>query len=136
MNIQRILPVSLLLSIMMTLNIPAQQSTAPFSLTAKEARTVLANDSSVILLDVRTQDEFNSERISNTPLIPVQSLESRMHELNKYKKNKIIVYCRSGNRSGVAVKMLREHGFSAINMRGGITQWKTEQFPVISGSIQ
>ena len=114
--------------------IGAQQSgNSDTTIQAKEARTQLANDSTVVLLDVRTTTEHLTERIADTPLIPLQELEQRIHELDSYKGRTIIVYCRSGNRSGSAVKILREHGFKALNMLGGINHWKSEQFPTITG---
>lgn len=105
-------------------------------ISAKEVRTQLSNDTTIVLLDVRTAKEHSDERIGNTPFIPLQELQQRIHELDPYKDRTIIVYCRSGNRSGSAVKILREQGFNALNMLGGIIQWKAEKFPTISGPIQ
>ena len=47
-----------------------------------------------------------------------------MDELNDYREKKIIVYCRSGNRSGIATRILSENGFNALNMIGGMNGWK------------
>ncbi len=99
----------------------------------KDARAQLKTDTTIILLDVRTLEEHRNERIGNTLLIPVQELEQRIHELDTYKDRTIIVYCRSGNRSGSATAILRKHGFNAINMQGGIIKWKSEQFETITG---
>ena len=62
--------------------------------------------------------------IPNTDCIPVQEIEERMDELNDYRDKNIIVYCRSGNRSGIATKILNENGFNALNMIGGMNGWK------------
>lgn len=110
------------------------QSSANIS--AKTAREMLLKDTSIVLLDVRSPGEHIEERIANKPLMPLQYVESKISELEKFKKKKIIVYCRSGNRSDMAVEILREYGFNAFNMEGGIIQWKRERFPTISGSIQ
>jgi len=133
-SIVRLMGYSALMIMLTTSSILPQQSSSSTVITAKETRKMLASDSTIVLLDVRTQGEYDSERISNTPLFPVQSLEENISDLKKYKNNKIIVYCRSGNRSGMAVKILRQHGFNAVNMQGGIIQWKAERFPTISGS--
>ncbi|MFA6467799.1 MAG: rhodanese-like domain-containing protein [Bacteroidota bacterium] len=113
--------------------IAQQSATGSAVITAKETYTQLQNDSSVFLLDVRTPQEHFDTRINNAPVIPVQELEQRIHELDALKDRTIIVYCRSGNRSGVATKLLREHGFNAKNMQGGIIKWKAEQLPTING---
>ncbi len=105
-------------------------------ISAKDAHTQLKTDTTIVLLDVRTPEEHIGERIGNTPLIPVQELEHRIHELDAYKDRTIIVYCRSGNRSGAATTILRKHGFKAINMQGGIIKWKSEQFETTNGQTK
>lgn len=112
----------------------AQQSSLP-TVTAQETYGLL-NDSTVLILDVRTMPEHIGARIKNAPLIPVQELERRIHELDPYQGKKIIVYCRTANRSAQATSILRERGFDAYNMSGGIVRWKSESLPVISGAVQ
>jgi adenylyltransferase/sulfurtransferase len=124
----------IVIAAIIALFIGAQQTVnSDTAIPAKEARIQLAKDSTIVLLDVRTPNEHLTERIADTPLIPLQELEQRIHELDSYKDQTIIVYCRSGNRSGSAVRILRERGFKALNMLGGINQWKAEQFPTITG---
>jgi rhodanese-related sulfurtransferase len=105
------------------------------TISSKETYELL-NDTSVVLLDVRTLPEHLNERIKETPLIPVQELEQRLHELDQYKDKKIVVYCRTDNRSGYATSLLRKHGFDAYNMTGGIVRWRAEKLPTISGAVQ
>lgn len=114
----------------------AQQMSGMFDIPAKEVRTLLAKDKNVVLIDVRSPQEYNEERIANTPLIPLQLLEKRIGELERYKKKKIIVYCLSGGRSDLAVEILRDYGFNAVNMQGGLLQWKALRYPTISGAVQ
>lgn len=76
-----------------------------------------------IFLDVRTVEEHRAGAIPNTPLIPVQELEARIEELEQYKDKKIVVYCRSGNRSGKATAIMMKHGFDAVNLSGGMIKW-------------
>ena len=87
---------------------------------------MLLNNKDYYFLDVRTFKEHVNKSISNTDCIPVHELEQRIEELDKYRKKKIIVYCRSGNRSRKAVKILNDNGFKAFNMVGGINIWKGE----------
>jgi len=56
--------------------------------------------------------------------IPLQELSQRLGELNDYRDKKVIVYCRSGNRSGKDTKILKENGFDAINLIGGMNSWE------------
>ena len=85
---------------------------------------MLLNNDDYYFLDVRTLKEHENISIPSTDCIPVQEIEERMDELNDYRDKKIIVYCRSGNRSGIATKILSENGFNALNMIGGMNGWK------------
>jgi rhodanese-related sulfurtransferase len=64
--------------------------------------------------------------------IPVQELKERVGELERFRDKTVIAYCRSGNRSGVAAEILGKHGYTAVNMEGGILQWKKENLPVVT----
>jgi len=77
-----------------------------------------------VFLDVRTVKEHQIKGIPNTHVIPVQELKTRIDELKMYKDKKIIVYCRSGNRSRKGTNILLEHGYNAVNLLGGMIQWK------------
>lgn len=101
-----------------------------------EVHQLSLNDSSVVLLDVRTVQEYQQEHVANSILIPVQELESRIEELEVLKSKKIIAICRSGNRSNRAAAILHDHGFEAYNMVGGMLKWKAERYPVIRGEEQ
>ena len=91
-----------------------------------EDAMMLLDDINYYFLDVRTIKEHKNKSIPSTNCIPVQELEKRIDELNRYRKKKIIVYCRSGNRSRTAVKVLKENGFNAFNMIGGMNGWEGE----------
>jgi rhodanese-related sulfurtransferase len=96
---------------------------------AELCKTV-ATRPNVILLDVRTPDEFlgkarkNFGRLKNAINIPVQELESRLAELNDAKNKEIIVYCSHSHRSPRASHILTENGFTNVkNMTGGMSVW-------------
>lgn len=89
-----------------------------------------ADDSSTVLLDVRTQSEWDDGHIDRALFIPVQELERRLGELEPYKDKTIIAYCRSGNRSGVAARILEKQGYTVLNMEGGIIRWQKEDLPL------
>ena len=82
-----------------------------------------------LFLDVRSIEEHKVKAIPNTPNIPVQELENRIDELKIYRDKKIIVYCRSGNRSKLGTDILTKNGYDAVNLIGGMNQWEG---PIIS----
>ena len=100
---------------------------------ADEVAQLLRTDSTVVLLDVRDKDEWNSSagHIRNAIWIPLQDLPSRFSQLKPYRDRRIIVYCRSGSRSGRATRILSDSGFNAANMTGGIRAWSARQLPVL-----
>lgn len=108
-------------------------STKHENITVDQAFGLIQSDSSVIVLDVRTPEEYESQtgHLAHALLIPVQQLEERMSELNGYKAQTIIAYCRTGNRSGRAATLLNKHGFTVLNMDGGITAWNKDRLPVV-----
>lgn len=75
-----------------------------------------------IILDVRTDSEYQSNHIENALHIPLQELEYRVEEIIKLNKP-IIVHCASGIRSGKAAHFLKANGLEAIN-GGGIKKLK------------
>ena len=97
----------------------------PATIEIKNAINLLGNDA-YYFLDVRTAEEHKIKSIPDTDCIPVQEIGKRIVELHKYRDKKIIVYCRSGNRSGTATKILDENGFKSYNMLGGMNEWNGE----------
>ena len=90
--------------------------------TVEELKTRLDRHESFLLLDVREPQEFEICRIPGSVLIPLGDLPSRLFELEG--RDDMIVHCKSGVRSGKAVKLLREAGYSkARNLKGGILAW-------------
>jgi rhodanese-related sulfurtransferase/DNA-directed RNA polymerase subunit RPC12/RpoP len=87
----------------------------------------------VVLLDVRTPEEFNGKakdkfgKLAGAINIPVQELEKRVAELSKYKNKQILVYCSHSHRSPQASYMLMQNGFTKVtNMQLGISEWKNK----------
>ena len=84
------------------------------------------SDSSLVVLDVRTEAELSGTlgKLDGVINIPIQQLDARVAELSKYKDNEIVVICRTGNRSGTATQYLREKGFNAKNILGGMVEYR------------
>jgi rhodanese-related sulfurtransferase len=89
-----------------------------------EAAQLIANLKPVIV-DVRTPREFQGGHLAGAKLIPVQEFQRRVSELAPHKNDPVFVYCRTGNRSTVAAKILVDQGFTnVINLRHGIVEWQ------------
>jgi len=87
-----------------------------------EAKQMIESNPNLVILDVRTQEEYDSGHIENAVLIPVDDLAGRIGELDKEKE--ILVYCKTGGRSVIASELLIANGFKAVyNMLGGIRAW-------------
>ncbi len=82
----------------------------------------VAGKDDFVLLDVRNESEQDIALIPGTDkLIPVSELEGRLAEIENWKSKELLVYCRSGGRSGNAVAILQVHGFkNCKNVVGGI----------------
>jgi adenylyltransferase/sulfurtransferase len=78
------------------------------------------------LLDVREPYEAEIASIDADQLIPVDELADRLDELAVNKEDEFVVHCRSGGRSAKATKMLREKGYKAANLAGGVLAWSEE----------
>lgn len=74
------------------------------------------------LVDVRTPGEFAAGHIPGALNIPVQQLDARMSELLP-KDEPVVVYCRSGHRSGTAARLLKNAGFNAVRDLGPMSRW-------------
>ena len=85
-------------------------------------------DKETIVLDVRTEQEYYGPlgHIEGAILIPINELENRLIELDKYKDDTIYVVCRSGNRSGFGKDILNDNNFTAVNVDGGMLEWKAD----------
>jgi rhodanese-related sulfurtransferase len=79
------------------------------------------------VLDVREKTEWDEYHIPNTKLIPKGELPNRLSEVPKDKK--IVVVCRSGNRSQEGRDILLAAGYNATSMAGGLKEWYAKNYP-------
>lgn len=77
-----------------------------------------------ILIDVRTPKEFDQGHVHGAILIPYDLIPSRLGEFPADKAKEIIVYCKSGQRSGVAQEMLEVAGYTQVFNAGGYEDLK------------
>lgn len=90
-----------------------------------EAKEIIDSEE-VIILDVRTQQEYNEGHIKDALLIPDYDLEALVESQIEDKDAKILIYCRSGNRSKSAALKLIEMGYKDVYDFGGINTWPYE----------
>ncbi len=110
-----------------TSQIDVKQETVYSDISPAQAKEKIDNGKNVLILDVRTREEFLEGHIKGAVNIPVNEVEKRLDELKKYKNSEIIVYCRSGRRSKIASEILVKNGFKRVyNLSGGIIEWKKE----------
>ena len=94
-------------------------------ITAEEAKEMI-DTQEVIILDVRTQEEFKEKHIEGALLIPDYELANVAKSKLPDKNKKILVYCRSGNRSKSAARLLIDMGYTDVYDFGGIINWPYE----------
>jgi rhodanese-related sulfurtransferase len=96
------------------------------TITVQDLKKLMNDDSTLVILDVRTPAELAGSlgKIDNVINIPIQELAGRMNELEKYKDKQIAVICRSGNRSNTGTRILRENGYKAKNVLGGMIEYR------------
>lgn len=102
------------------------QGAAYMNITAEEAKEIMESEEGYIILDVRTQEEYDESHIPGAILIPNTEIEARAEEVLTDKDQLILVYCRSGRRSKLAAEILVELGYTNIKEFGGIINWPYE----------
>lgn len=99
------------------------------SISPEEVYEIITGNEDYVILDVRTQDEYNKGHLDKALFIPVEELGERIVELPTDKP--IIVYCRSGIRSRIAAEILIENEFNQVYDMGGIIDWNEKGFPIV-----
>ena len=98
-------------------------------ISVEDLKAKLDHKEKFIFLDVREQSEYDIAKIPGTQLVPLKSLPEHIKNLDK--SQEVIVHCKSGGRSGKAVKMLIDQGFKAFNVVGGIDTWSRRIDPSV-----
>lgn len=97
-----------------------------YDISPQEAKKRLDSEKDIILLDVRTVEEYTEKHIPKSLLIPVTDIEKVAPVKLTNKEAIIIVYCRSGNRSVTASIALVKMGYKNVYNLGGINSWTYE----------
>ena len=97
------------------------------------AATALINEGDTLLLDVRENKEFKTGHLLNAKNFPVNKLDERLHEIDKYKQRKVMVYCDNGMRTSRALGKLRKNGFENVHsLQGGLVAWEKANLPTVT----
>ncbi len=100
-------------------DLPAEEAT---EITADDLRRRIAAREPLLILDVREPHEHALNAIDGSRLVPLGELASRLDELPRDRP--IVAHCAVGMRSEKAAKLLREKGFQAVSLKGGMTAWR------------
>jgi phage shock protein E len=121
----RIVTVFALIAVLASLSFAA----GVVNLGSVEAKALLAKNSRVVLLDVRTPEEYRQARLRGAKLIPLGELGSRINEIPRDRP--LLVYCAVGARSVSAAGFLASRGFREVyQMSDGIVGWYKNGFPI------
>lgn len=102
---------------------------APIEVEPAEVAQWLQSGTDVLLLDCREPVEHQTVSIEQAILLPMSELPRRVAELAVYRQRRIVVHCHHGVRSLQVAAWLRQQGYSAQSMVGGIDRWSCEIDP-------
>ena len=123
--------IALVLSVLTSLAVVSCNKTPEQDITyerinAEEAKAIMDRESGYIIIDARTQSEYDEGHIPGAILIPEYEIANKAGEMLKDKNQLILVYCRSGRRSKIAAQALVDLGYTNVKEFGGIIDWKYE----------
>lgn len=92
-------------------------------ITPAEAKEIMDEENGYVILDVRTQEEYDDAHIDGAILLPDYEIVAKAESILKDKNQLILVYCRSGRRSKLAASELVSLGYTNVKEFGGIIDW-------------
>ena len=104
----------------------ADDSATYEQISGAEAKALMDSESGYIIIDARTQEEYDQGHIPGAILIPEYEIADRAEKELPDKDQLILVYCRSGRRSKIAAEELVKLGYTNVKEFGGIIDWEYE----------
>ena len=101
---------------------PPEKAPESHVLSPEEAKRRMEENGAVLVLDVRTQEEYDQGHIPGAVCLPNEEITSDMPVVFD-KDTEILLYCRSGRRSAEALEKLKEMGYTNVSDLGGILDW-------------
>jgi rhodanese-related sulfurtransferase len=102
------------------------KETVYMNITAEEAKIIMDSEEGYIILDVRTQEEYDQGHIPGAVCFPLADIECKAKVFIPDKDTMYLIYCRSGRRSKEAAEILVDQGYTNIMEFGGIIDWPYE----------
>ena len=96
------------------------------NITPEEAKKIMDSEEGYVILDVRTQEEYDEKHIPGAVLLPNTEIDAKAEDVLTDKAQLILVYCRSGRRSKQAAEALVKLGYTNVKEFGGIIDWPYE----------
>ena len=127
-----ILVVAIVLVSLMLIHSLVGEKLRGYSSISPAESTQMINHDDAVVIDVRESNEYSEGHIINSLHIPLVSLKTRLKDIEKYKTKKVIIACRSGNRSSSACATLKKEGFEQVfNLGGGVMAWESANLPLV-----
>ena len=104
---------ALICSILLTASLPSWAE-------SREQRAWSLIEQGALIIDVRTTEEYAAGHLPYALHIPYEQIEQQFAQLELRKDRPVVLYCRSGNRAGIAYKMLENRGYTALHNGGGL----------------
>jgi rhodanese-related sulfurtransferase len=108
-----------------------------FLISSLELQELINSSQQLLLVDVRTEAEYGGQlgHLHGAVLRPIQNIGEWKDEFEWEEYDKVIMICRSGNRSGTATNILRSEGFTNVyNLVGGMKNWNKQKLPVVKSA--
>ena len=125
-HLQLIIGILVIIIIVLLVYRNHRQETAYQRISASEAQKIMDEESNIIIIDVRTVDEYKTGHIKNAICIPNELISNKEIAELPDKSQEILVYCRSGSRSRQAANKLIKLGYENVIDFGGIIDWDGE----------
>lgn len=95
-------------------------------LSQDEAKKIIQTEASVIILDVRTPEEYEKKHIKNSVLLPIEELRNGNFAMLTDKNQKILIYCWTGRRAEASAEILAKENYTNVFEFGGLVDWTGE----------
>ena len=116
----------LILPVLFLLSCAVKQKTPPYKQISQEEARKMMEEEDCVILDVRTEEEFNEGHIPDAVCLPAETIGSEAPAQLPDKDQVILIYCRTGIRAAGAAEQLAKLGYTNVYEFGGIVNWKGE----------
>ena len=127
MKFRKIIKIFLSIAMIFTLGSCSDTTKDTFTyeqISAEQAKAIMDSETNYVIIDARTQSEFDEGHIPGAILMPEYEVAQRAESELLDKNQLILVYCRSGRRSKIAAQALVDLGYTNVKEFGGIIDWK------------